>query len=104
MLLEILTDPDTRDRISGHEIAQRMGVQKWGAVSTNAMTPKVKRAPPNIGWVYETKLGPGGGSWFIKTSNGVLKPQRLEDATLEFADRRGLAAAKPITVKPHTLL
>jgi hypothetical protein len=74
MLLEILTDPDTPDRISGDEIAQRMGVQKWGAVSTNAMTPKVKRALPNIGWVYETKLGAGGGSWLIKTANGVLKP------------------------------
>jgi hypothetical protein len=74
MLLEILTDPDTPDRISGDEIAQRMGVQKWGAVSTNAMTPKVKRALPNIGWVYETKLGPGGGSWFIKIGNCALKP------------------------------
>ena len=73
MLLEILTDPDAPERISGDDIAQRMGPQKWSAVSTNAMTPKVKRALPNIGWVYETKRGPGGGSWFIKAGNGVLK-------------------------------
>jgi hypothetical protein len=79
MLLEILTDPDAPDRISGDEIAQRMGLQKWGNVSTNAMTPKVKRALPNIGWTYETKRGPGGGSWFRKTGDGVLKPTAWED-------------------------
>jgi hypothetical protein len=72
-LLEVLTEPDAPERISGDEIAQRMGLQKWSNVSTNAMTSKVKRALPNIGWSYETKRGPGGGSWFIKTDNGVLK-------------------------------
>ena len=41
MLLEILTDPDVPDRISGADIAQRMGVEKWGSVSTNAMTDTV---------------------------------------------------------------
>jgi hypothetical protein len=74
MLLEILTDPDAPDRLSGDDIAQRMGVQKWSAVSTNAMTPKVKRALPNIGWSFEIKRGPGGGSWFVKTGNVVVKP------------------------------
>jgi hypothetical protein len=73
-LLEILTDPDAPERISCDDIAQRMGVQRWSNVSTNAMTPKVKRALPNIGWSYETKRGPGGGSWFCKTGSGVLKP------------------------------
>jgi hypothetical protein len=74
MLLEILTEPDVPDRISGADIAQRMGVEKWGSVSTNAMTDTVKRAMPNIGWTYERKRGPGGGSWFVKTGNAVLKP------------------------------
>jgi hypothetical protein len=59
----------------GDEIAQRMGVQRWGSVSTNAMTEKVNRALPNLGWTYERKRGPGGGSWFIKSGNAVLRPQ-----------------------------
>jgi hypothetical protein len=62
MLLEILTDPDVPDRIAGDVLAHRMGVQKWGSVSTNAMTEKVNRALPNLGWTYERKRGPGGGS------------------------------------------
>lgn len=73
-LLEILTEPDVPERVSGDEIALRMGHRRWSTVSTNAMTPKVKRALPNIGWSYDRKRGPGGGSWFIKTGNGALKP------------------------------
>jgi hypothetical protein len=79
MLLEILTDPNVPDRISGNEIAQRMGLEKWGSVSTNAMTLKVKRALPNLGWTYETQRGPGGGSWFVKTVNAILNIQALTD-------------------------
>jgi hypothetical protein len=74
MLLEILTDPDAPECISGDDIAQRMGFERWGNVSTNAMTWIVKRALPNLGWTYETKRGPGGGSWFRNTGNGMLRP------------------------------
>ncbi len=77
MLVEILTDPNVPDRISGNEIAQRMGLEKWGSVSTNAMTPKVRRVLPNLGWTYETERGPGGGSWFVKSGNAVLNSQAL---------------------------
>jgi hypothetical protein len=73
MLLEILTEPDVPERIDGNDIAQRMGFEKWGSVSTNAMTDKVRRALPNLGWAYVARRGPGGGSWFVKTGNEVLK-------------------------------
>jgi hypothetical protein len=74
-LMEILTEPDAPDSIDGNDIAKRMGVETWGALSTNVMTPNIKeRVLPNLGWTYETKRGPGGGSRFIKTGNAALKP------------------------------
>ena len=74
-LLEILTDPDTPESISGDDIARLMGVERWGLVSTNVMTAKVKeRVLPNLGWTYEAPRGRGGGARFIKTEIGVLKP------------------------------
>jgi hypothetical protein len=52
-----------------------MGVEKWGLVSTNVMTPNIKeRVLPNLGWTYEAQRGRGGGARFIKTGSGVLKP------------------------------
>jgi hypothetical protein len=75
-LMEILTDPDAPEVILGHDIAQRMGVTKWGDLSTNVMTASVKeKLVPNLGWTYETKRGPGGGSRFVRTGNGALRPQ-----------------------------
>jgi hypothetical protein len=68
MLLEILTEPDVPERIDGNDIAQRMGFEKWGSVSTNAMTDKVRHR-----WAYVARRGPGGGSWFVKTGDEVLK-------------------------------
>ena len=79
MLLEILTDPNVLDRISGNDIAQRMGVERWGSVSTNAMTANVRGALPNLGWTYEAQRGPRGGSWFIKSGKAVLNIQALTD-------------------------
>ena len=38
-LMETLADPDAPDSIPGDDIAKRMGVEKWSALSTNAMTP-----------------------------------------------------------------
>ena len=53
-LVETLTDPGAPDRIPGDDIAKRMGVEKWSALSTNAMTPNIKeRVLPNLGWTYE---------------------------------------------------
>lgn len=73
-LLEILTDPDTPESISGDDIARLMGVKRWGLVSTNVMTANVKeRALPNLGWTYVAPKGRGGGARFIKTGNGDLK-------------------------------
>jgi hypothetical protein len=75
-LLEILTDPDTAESISGDHIAKRMGVEKWSALSTNVMatTNINERVLPNLGWTYEAIRGRGGGSRFVKTGSGVLKP------------------------------
>src|SRR4029077_20327483 len=66
-LIEILTDPDAPESISGDDIAERMGVERWGDVSTNAMTANIKeRVPPSLGWSYIRQRGRGGGSRFIK--------------------------------------
>jgi hypothetical protein len=73
MLLEILTEPDALDSIDGDDVAQRMGHEKWSSISTNVMTPKIKRILPILGWTYVSKRGPGGGSWFTRTGDGVLK-------------------------------
>jgi hypothetical protein len=74
-LMEILTDPETPEEISGDDIAKLMGVEKWGLVSTNVMTPKIKeRVLPNLGWTYEAQRGRGGGARFVKTGGGELKP------------------------------
>ena len=75
-LREILTDPDTAESISGDDIAKRMGVEKWSALSTNVMatTNINERVLPNLGWTYEAQRGRGGGSRFVKTGSGVLKP------------------------------
>jgi hypothetical protein len=73
--MEILTEPNAPDSIDGNAIARQMGVEKWAYVSTNVMTTSVReRVLPNLGWTYETKRGPGGGSRFIKTGSAVLKP------------------------------
>jgi hypothetical protein len=73
-LIEILTDPDTPERISGDDIARLMGVERWGLVSTNVMTANVKeRVLPNLGWTYEAQKGRGGGSRFTKAGSGALK-------------------------------
>jgi hypothetical protein len=66
-VLEVLTDPDVPDSISGDEMARRLGAEKWRAVSTNALTATVRKALPNIGWSYEAGRGPKGSSRFIKT-------------------------------------
>jgi hypothetical protein len=72
-LLEILTDPEPPESISGRDIAQRLEVDRWSDVSTNVMTASIKkRALPNLGWGYVTKRGPGGGSRFVRTGNAVL--------------------------------
>jgi hypothetical protein len=77
-LLEIFTDPQTPEEISGDDIAKRMGVKSWSALSTNVMTPNIKgRVLPNLGWTYEAQRGPGGGARFIKTGTAVLKPGAL---------------------------
>jgi hypothetical protein len=74
-LMEILTDPDTPESISGDDIAKRMGVERWGLLSTNVLTPKIKeRVLPNLGWTYEAQRGRGGGARFVKTGSGVLNP------------------------------
>ncbi len=58
--MEILTEPDTPESISGDDIAKRMGVKTWRALSTNVLTANIKeRVLPNLGWTYETKRGPG---------------------------------------------
>jgi hypothetical protein len=72
-LMEILTNPGAPESISGDDIAKRMGVEKWGLVSTNALTPNIKgRVLPNLGWTYEARKGRGGGARFIKTGSGAL--------------------------------
>jgi hypothetical protein len=72
-LMEILTEPNTPDSIDGNDIAKRMGVKTWSALSTNVLTPNIKeRVLPNLGWAYETKRG--GGSKFIKTGKALLRP------------------------------
>jgi hypothetical protein len=75
-LLEILTDPDAPESISGNDIAERMGAKTWSALSTNVMaTANLKeRVLPNLGWTYEAQRGRGGGTRFVKTGSGVLKP------------------------------
>jgi hypothetical protein len=73
-LLEILTEPDAPESISGDDIAKRMGVEKWSLVSTNAMTPEIKeRVLANLGWTYKAHRGRGGGARFANTGSGVLK-------------------------------
>src|SRR5262249_40933951 len=73
-LLEILTDPDAPDELIADDIAKRMGVEKWGLLSTNVMTATIKeRVLPNLGWRYVPQRGRGGGSRFTKTGNAVLK-------------------------------
>ncbi len=75
-LMEILTDPEALGIIEGQDIAKRLGSTKWSAVSTNALTPKIRdRVVSNLGWAYETKRGPGGGSRFVKTGTAVLRPK-----------------------------
>jgi hypothetical protein len=72
--LEMLTDSEAPENISGHAIAQRLGIDRWSDVSTNVMTASIKeRALPNLGWSYEAKRGPGGGSRFMKTENAVFR-------------------------------
>ncbi len=79
-LMEILTEPNAPDSIDGNAIARQMGVEKWSALSTNVMTPNIKeRVLPNLGWTYETKRGPGGGSTFVKTGSAVLKPGSISE-------------------------
>jgi hypothetical protein len=74
-LLEILTNPETHEEISGDDIARHMGVEKWGLLSTNVMTTTVKeRVLPNLGWTYVAPRGRGGGARFVKTGSGFLKP------------------------------
>ena len=74
-LMEILSDPDTPESISGDDIAKLMGVERWGLVSTNVLTPKIKeRVLPNLGWTYEAPRGRGGGARFLKTRSGFLRP------------------------------
>ncbi len=75
MLLEMLTEPDLPDTISANEMAQRMGCKAWRTVSTNAMTDEVKRALPNLGWRYQSKSGPKGGSSFSKIDGATLHPR-----------------------------
>jgi hypothetical protein len=55
MLMEILTDPDQPDSIDGDVVAQRMGLERWGSVSSNLMRRKLKmeRILRNLGWAYE---------------------------------------------------
>jgi hypothetical protein len=78
-LLEILTDPETPKEISGDDIAKRMGVKTWNALSTNVMTTTLKeRVLPNLGWTYEAQRGRGGGTRFVKTGSGFLKPGALQ--------------------------
>jgi hypothetical protein len=73
-LMEILTNPDTPESISADDIAKRMGVEKWGLVSTNALTANIKgKVLPNLGWTYEALRGRWGGSRFTKTGSGFLK-------------------------------
>ena len=39
------------------------------------MTVSIKeRVLPNLGWTYEAQRGRGGGTTFVKTGSGVLKP------------------------------
>jgi hypothetical protein len=74
-LMEILSDPDTPESISGDDIAKLMGVERWGLVSTNVLTPKIKeRVLPNLGWTYEASRGCGGSARFLKTRSGFLRP------------------------------
>jgi hypothetical protein len=73
--MEILTEPDTPETISGDDIAKCMKVKTWGTLATNVMTTNIKeRVLPNLGWSYVARRGPGGGARFIKTENAVLKP------------------------------
>jgi hypothetical protein len=73
-LLELLTDPEAPGELLADDIAKRMGVEKWGLLSTNVMTTTLnERVLPNLGWTYVPQKGRGGGSKFIKTGSGVLK-------------------------------
>ena len=73
-LMEVLTDLEQPDCINASDIAERLEVAKWSAVSTNVMTTSIReRVLPNLGWDYVSKRGPGGGSKFVKTGTGVLK-------------------------------
>lgn len=78
-LMEILTDPNAPQSIDGNDIARHLGVREWSAVSTNVMSKAIKeKVLPNLGWTYERRRGPGGGSRFVKTGSGVLKPGAYE--------------------------
>jgi hypothetical protein len=82
-LMEVLTDLDQPDSIDASDIAARLGVAKWSAVSTNVMTTSIKESVlPNLGWDYVSKRGPGGGSRFVRTGPGVLKAKAY--VTTEF--------------------
>jgi hypothetical protein len=75
MLMELLMDSDRPDNLDGDAIAQRMGLERWGLISSNVMRrkDKMERILRNLGWTYVPKRGPGGGSSFIKTESAVLK-------------------------------
>ena len=73
MLLEILTDPETPESITGAEIARRWGIAKWSDVSTNVMKVIKGKALGNLGWTYEARPGPGGGARFVKTGTAVFR-------------------------------
>jgi hypothetical protein len=73
-LLEVLTDLDVSESISGDEMARRLGAERWRAVSTNALTETVRKALANIGWSYVPGRGPKAVSMFVKDAVGALTP------------------------------
>jgi hypothetical protein len=82
-LLEILTEPDAPETISGNDIAQRLGAKTWSAVSTNLMTPNIRaQVLRNLAWDYVSKRGPGGGSRFVRTKGAVLTPKPYVQAVI----------------------
>jgi hypothetical protein len=72
MLLEILTDPDLPEIISGDHIAV-IALVETSRHSLKPIRSAVKAALPNIGWSYVSKRGRGGGSCFKKVEGAALR-------------------------------
>ena len=59
-VLEILSKPELPEKITTSHIGQLLG-KPWREVSSNVLTPEVKKAFEGLGWCYVPKRGRGGG-------------------------------------------